>query len=324
MPAEPTALRLQRILLLAPWVIARGRPTVEEVCSRFSITRRELEADLDLLFMCGLPPFGPGDLVEAYVEDDRVIIRMADWLARPMRLSHLEALGLLVAGRAIASLPGVEEAVSLRSALAKLEGALAPGEAKAAIELADRISVDLDAQGAASLGALRSAISSRRCVEIVYHSWSRDETTRREVDPLVIVGSLGKWYLVAMDHDTGEERTFRSDRIKEMKETGRTFVRPPGFDPARFSGGPVFRPSANGIEVVLDLAPEATWVVESVPSESAESLPGGWRRLTLRTRHLEWLVRLLLNLGNRARAVRPPELAEDLRLAAGRTLARYR
>ncbi|MGZ4208498.1 MAG: hypothetical protein ACXVQ6_11460, partial [Actinomycetota bacterium] len=124
MPAERTTERLRRILVLVPWVIAHPETTVTELCERFGISREELASDVDVLMMCGLPPFGPGDLIEAFIEGDQITIGMADYLAKPPRLTRGEAIALLVTGRAVAALPGMEEAESLRNALGKLASAV--------------------------------------------------------------------------------------------------------------------------------------------------------------------------------------------------------
>src|SRR5437879_6707490 len=173
MPAERTTERLKRILVLVPWVIANPDATVEEVCERFAITREELVSDVDVLMMCGLPPFGPGDLIEAFIEEDHVQIGMADYLAKPPRLTRAEAIALLVMGRAVAALPGMEEAASLRNALGKLAGAVSPGEAARATELAARVAAVLGAAGADLVAGLRSAVDQRRRLRVSAYSSGR-------------------------------------------------------------------------------------------------------------------------------------------------------
>lgn len=324
MAAEAARSRLERILVLVPWVLREGDVGVEEVCERFGITRDELMADLDLLFVCGLPPFGPGDLIEAQIAGDRVVIRMADYLAEPMRLSYGEALALLLAGRALARLPGLEEAGSLRRALGKLEEAVAPGAAEAVAEIAERVAVELEGMGADRLALLREAIAGRQTLRVEYYSSGRDALTERDLDPLVVFSGDGHWYLVAHDHESDEERVFRVDRIKDAAPTGARFEPPEGFDPRAYEHAPLYTPSADDIEVTIEVGPDAAWVLETMPHDRAEPLGGGWRRVVLRTARLAWLVRLLLLLAEQARAIEPPELREALREAAGRALARYR
>lgn len=324
MPRVAASPRLERLLALVPWVMAHPGVSVAEVSERFKVTREELAADLDLLFMCGLPPFGPGDLIVAYIEGDQVVIQEADYLARPMRLTRWEAVRLLVTGRALARLEGLAEAGSLQRALSKLEAALAPDEAAAAAGLAERVAVELEGTGAEPmLAQLRDAIAERRRIRITYYSFGRDEISEREIDPFVVFGALGNWYVSARDHASGENRIFRVDRIKELSPTDATFEPPEDFDPSSVAAGPLFVPSTRDVEVTIDLAPAAGWVREITPHDAAEGLRDGWTRITLRTAHLQWLARLMLRLGDDARVVAPEELTDAVRAAARGALAAY-
>ncbi|MGH2727520.1 MAG: helix-turn-helix transcriptional regulator [Actinomycetota bacterium] len=324
MPRIAATPRLERLLALVPWVMAHPAVTVTEVCERFKITREELAADLDLLFMCGLPPFGPGDLIVAFIEGDQVVIREADYLARPLKLTRWEAVRLLVTGRALARLEGVAESKSLDRALSKLEAALTPDEAAAAAALAERVGVDLEGTGAEPmLGELREAIAGRRRLHITYYSFGRDEISERDIDPYIVFAALGNWYVSAHDHLSDEDRVFRVDRIKDMTPTGVGFELPEGFDPAAATRTPLFVPSPLDVTVTLDLAPAAGWVREITPHDHAEIRKDGWTRMRLRTSHLQWITRLVLRLGEDARVVGPEELAVNVREAAAKALEQY-
>jgi len=324
MPRLATSPRLERLLILVPWVMAHPETEVQEICARFKISKEELVADLDLLFMCGLPPFGPGDLIEAWIDGDHVHIAAADYLSRPLRLTQWEAVELLVMGRAIASVPGLTEADSLHRALGKLEAALSPEEAASARDLAARVAVELEGTGAEPLLAdLRDATGGRRRVRITYYSFGQDEVTERTVDPYVVFSTLGNWYLLGADDRSGEDRVFRVDRIKEMTPTTETFELPEDFDPGRAAGAGLFVPSPRDMEVTLDLGPGAGWVLEVTPHDTAEPQKDGWTRMSLRTPHLEWLERLVLRLGEDVRVVGPIELKEGVRTEARRALERY-
>ena len=90
-----TAERLGRMLVIVPYVVRHPGCSISEVASLFSVKPEQLRRDLDLLFMSGLPPYGPGDLIDVEVdEDDRIWITMADHFSRPLRLSRSEALAL--------------------------------------------------------------------------------------------------------------------------------------------------------------------------------------------------------------------------------------
>ena len=115
MTSNKTAMRLTRILSMLPFVIARPGVSVDEVSQRFGYTRKDLIDDLNLVFLCGLPGYGPGELIDASVEDDEVWVDMADYFSRPLRLTPPEALVLLASGMALTSAgqgpPALEEAV---------------------------------------------------------------------------------------------------------------------------------------------------------------------------------------------------------------------
>lgn len=325
MPVEPTSERMRRILVMVPWVLARGEPSVQEVCERFGITRAELAADIDLLMVCGLQPFMPGDYIEAFIEGDRVIISAPLALDRPPRLARLEALQLLVAGRAMTGLAGLdeEEAASLRSALEKLARALSPGDHEVVAGLADRIAVHLGGPGEHLLPALRDAIERRERLAITYFSAGRAETGAREVDPLLVLRDRGAFYLIARDVGSDEERTFRVDRIRDAAPTGATFEPPPSFDPGRYAEGLPIEPSPDDTLVVIEVSRAAAWMREVIPCERVVDAPDGGARLEIRTARTGWLVPLLLSAGPDARALEPASFVDEVRDAARAALARY-
>ena len=67
--------------------------------------------DLRVLYMCGLPGYGPGELIDINVEaieddpDGLVRVDNAEFLARPLRLGSNEASALIVALHALLDSP---------------------------------------------------------------------------------------------------------------------------------------------------------------------------------------------------------------------------
>ena len=51
-----------------------------------------------------------------------------------------------------------------------------------------------------------------------------DETTARRVEPHHLVAHGGRWYLVAFDPERADWRTFRVDRMAQLRPTHRTFA----------------------------------------------------------------------------------------------------
>ena len=94
-----TSERLGRMLVIVPYLVQHQGAGLGQVAELFALPADQLRRDLDLLFMSGLPPYGPGDLIDVEVdEDDHIWITMADHFARPLRLTRSEALSLYLRG----------------------------------------------------------------------------------------------------------------------------------------------------------------------------------------------------------------------------------
>ena len=74
----------------------------DELAERFQIEREELESELELLPMCGLPPYTADRLIDVVVGDDGAFsVRLAEYFERPLRLTPAEGVALLAAGRTL-------------------------------------------------------------------------------------------------------------------------------------------------------------------------------------------------------------------------------
>jgi proteasome accessory factor C len=324
-PESSAAGRLQRLLALVPWAMAHPEATVDEVCGRFGMSREALAADLDLLFVSGVPPYGPGDLMEAWIEGDRVHIDLADYFAQAPRLTWREAVGLYLAGRALATLPELDEHGALTRALAKLEAVVPADQLDRIQDLAGKVSVELEGSEAERehrIALSRAAAADRR-VLLEYYSGSRAELTDRKVDPWLVFANSGHWYLVGFCHRAGGERLFRLDRVVSVQATDEPFERPSSFDPVAYAESPWSHSFDEGLECELDLRGEAEWVADYFPIRGSQRRPDGRLRVRLVTHELGWMVRLVLRLAPDAEPVSPPELRRGVAEAVRRDLAAY-
>ncbi len=315
--SERLARRLTRILLLVPYAIKHPGVSVDELSSKFGVKRSELVEDLNLLFMCGLPGYGPGDLIDVDFDSGFVYVRMADYFAAPLRLTPVEALTLYAGGAAMASMPEMDEADALRGALAKLGTALGTTDDGAAI-----VDVRFEADPSDHLKALQDALAGHMRVRLEYFSASSSELTTREVDPWTLYAALGRWYLIGLDHHSGEERMFRVDRIKraEMLETPAEV--PADFDPNAYSGA--FRDRPGQPTTTFEISPRAArWFEEYYPVRSATTLPDGWRAIELAYSKPQWAAALILSLGDEVRSVDPVEVATAVKELATQIAERY-
>ena len=182
--------RLPRLLALVPYLQAHQGIAAATAAADFGITEEQLRRDLELLWMCGLPGHGPGDLIDLSFEGDTVSVIFDAGMSRPLRLTAEEALALVVALRTLAETPGLADGDAVQRALAKVEAA-AGGEVDDTT-----VAVELDA-AARLLPALHRALNEGRALKLRYYTATRDETTERVVDPLRVFEMDGRSYLEA-------------------------------------------------------------------------------------------------------------------------------
>jgi proteasome accessory factor C len=308
-----SAERLQRLLAMVPWIASQDGPTVEEICSRFDLTPAQLAADLEVIWLVGLPPYTPDALVDVVQEGDRVWIHYADFFAAAHRLTPDQAVALLTAGASVLALPGADPDGALGAGVVKLAEVLG-------IDADQVLDIDLGSASPEVVAVLREAVATAHRVRLDYYSYGRDTRTVRDVDPYVLQVQDGALYLLGHCYLAGGQRRFRVDRVAAAALLDEASAPP---DEPLFTE--VFRADDADPRVVLELAPEGGWVRDVYPVEAAEVRPDGSSRVTLAVAATPWLERLLVGLGPAARVVEgPPELAEAASRAAARILARYR
>lgn len=293
---------------MLPWVIANPGSTVDAVCQRFGYTRGELIKDLDLVFVCGLPGYGPGDLMVAYVDDDRVVVDTADYFASAPKLTATEGLALLASGMTVMATGQGSDV--LASAVDKLGHALLPdGE--------DVITIDVSAEHDLAAG-LRAAATGGQVVEITYTTLSRGDTRNRAIEPWSVFTSLGNWYVSAWCREAADERVFRLDRIQRVAQTSERF-QPPSSPPA-----PEIRytPSEEDVVAVIDLSPRAFWVTDYFPVDVLRE-SSDVKRIRFSAYDPAVAAQLLLRLGSTAELVEGAEVKSALSDLRHRMLLTY-
>ncbi len=310
-----TADRVPRLLALIPYLQVHPDIEITSAANDFGVSADELREDLNLLWMCGLPGHGPGDLIDLSFDDDHVAVTFDAGMSRPLRLTTHEAVALIVALRTLAATPGLIEQEAVSRALAKIEEA-----AGAQAQAAAAVTVSVDGQDA-RLAVLRRALRAGQAVHLTYYSAGRDVRTERTVDPMRLLLVDGHWYLEAWCRRAEDVRMFRLDRIEELDQLDEPSRPPPEVAPRDISGG-LFMPSAHDVEVRLRLLPWARWVADYYPCQSVVE-DGDELLVTLRSSETTWVRRLVAGLGGAAQVLDPPALADEIVRDARAALAAY-
>jgi proteasome accessory factor C len=305
------------MLAIVPYLVQHPGSALPDVATAFGVPEAQLRRDLDLLFMSGLPPYGPGDLIDVDVDEDgRVWISMADHFSRPLKLTRIEALAIYLRGTELLATPGMPDAPALEKALEKLRESLGPETLR---EAETRIEILRTGSAPEHLEALRSAAEAHDRLSIEYFAASTGERSRREIDPEEVFTGMGHWYVAAWDVDADAERLFRIDRIRSVTSTDESFS-PRGLQGA---GRDLYSPTGEDVAVRLRLAPAARWVAEYYATTDVVELDDGGVEVTLPARQMGWVARLLLRLGDDAEVVEPSDLRDEMLDLALRTLDRY-
>jgi proteasome accessory factor C len=313
---RPGGDRLARLLNLVPYLLARPGIPVAEAAADLGVTERQLRDDLELLWVCGAPGYGPGDLIDMAFDGDRVTITYDAGIDRPLRLTQNEALALVVALRMLAQVPGGQHRAAVERALAKIEAAA--GDAAAELPVAVR----LPGPAAERLTGLQGALERRHALRLTYYTAARDEVGERVVDPMRVLVVGGHGYLEAWCRRAGAVRLFRVDRIDECAELDEPAAPPPQARPTDLSDG-VFRPTEDQPLVTLRIGRWARWITEYYPCERVVAeTPERWL-VQLRVSDLAWARRLVLGLGPDVTVVGPRALLDSVRAEARSALAAY-
>lgn len=147
--------------------------------------------------------------------------------------------------------------------------------------------------------------------------------------PHGIVTHSGRWYLIGTDPGIGEDRTFRLDRVADVRTEPGTFDAPDSPDPAqRLLSGLAATPYRHEVTLRINGAAEQirTRLPAGVAGIDEPKAGDNWLRVELRAEHLDWLPPVLASLDLPFRIERPDELrdmvaafAERLASSARRT-----
>lgn len=302
--------RMQRMLAVLAWLAANKRTTVSELADRFEVSESQMEKDLVLATMSGYgPDYDPSTMLEFFIDDDGTVEAYAlkRDLVGPTRLTRAEAFAVLTAGRAALDIDPTLDA--LRSAMAKLAEALGA-------DMDDVVDVDLAAPGC--LSDFRTAEAGQRQVNIEYWSASRDEVTKRTVDPIYVFFRDGAWYARCVDHlgSSKAVRLFRLDRITSWALTDQPFVPPARID----TTDAVFDPPPDSRAVTIRFPQSSRWIMDYLDLREVHEDDRSFTGVldVVGTAFLDqWLVR------SRGQVIDPPELRGRTAIAASAILTRY-
>jgi predicted DNA-binding transcriptional regulator YafY len=313
--ASPAA----RVLGLLELLQTHRRMTVGELAARLAVDERTVRRYAATLAELGVPVtadrgrYGGYRLLPGFklpplmlTDDEAVAVLLGLLAADRIGLTADAPTAATAAAKITRVLPArlAERLAGLRSSLGFTREALAP----------------VAGPGGDTLLALGAAARGYERVALTYTDRA-GAVSERDLDPYGLVFHSARWYVVGLDHRSGEIRTFRADRVAGVRGTGRTFPAPAGFDAvAHLNRVWATRDYQWQVEVLLRA--DLQEVRRRVPAAVAEltATPDGVL-LSCRAQSLAGMAAMLAGLGWPFTVVQPGELRGEVAALASRLTA---
>ncbi len=248
--------------------------TGPELASRLAVSERTLRRDVERLRDLGYR-------IESAPGADGGYRLEAGSAVPPLLLTDEEAVTMAVGLRLAAIQRLVDGPETSLSALAKLEQVLPARLRRRVNALAGSlqpIGPDGPLVSPEVLGELALACRDRERVRFAYTAADGAES-RRHVEPYAVVPAERAWYLVAYDLVREDWRTFRVDRLDELRRTGARFAARelPADDLAQYVAAATYSYATLSIEAraVIDMPLEEMRAAFGPWSRGAEALDDG-------------------------------------------------
>jgi len=196
--------RLGRLLLELPWLIQNRNTSIDTFSDQFDISRDEAIKDLSLLTYVGPGRFG-GELVDIQYDDENVSVIDSQGFDRPLKFNNIEAVLLLL---------GVKNLSENSTEISDIKNV--------EIKLSKLIESDIASGGSQEQYAIKrdvidKAILSKKQLVIHYVDSNLRLSSERSISPIAINTFESKEYLSALDNDIKLNRSFRLDRIINIR-----------------------------------------------------------------------------------------------------------
>jgi predicted DNA-binding transcriptional regulator YafY len=301
--ADNAAQRALRTMDLVPYILENPGISTIDLAAKFSVTQKQIEKDLQLIFLCGLPGYTPYELIDLTFEDGIVSIIEPQVLTKPRNFSSNEMvvikLGLEILREINVNEPNKLDKIS--TLLQKVH------------RETDQDSVLLAKEISSSpyYSVINTAISQRKQLSIEYQSVSKDQLSTRLIVPYNISMLNGNLYLSAYDMDRQSDRVFKLDLISKCEIGERTeldLVKSTSIDQI--------------VELMVDV--RLTNFIERNTSIIVDQrLTADGIKVTLKVNNLEWISRAVISYAPNINVISPIALSEMIEQRAKNLLNAY-
>ena len=300
---DVAANRALRTMDLIPFILENPGISIENLAKQFSVTEKQIEDDLQLVFMCGLPGYTPYELIDLVFEDGVVSIIDPQVLDKPRRFSKSE-LVVIVLGLQILGELSNSNCVRANHIKALSDKIMKLGNSNSVL-------INSGQNNSPYVDIVLNAISLRKSLIIEYHSMIKDEITNRIILPRYLYFLNGNLYLNALDLDAKADRVFKLNLIKKCEIGSAT-------------ENQTYENNEYSIQVLLEIDKQFVNFIErnsSVITNIQENKDS--YRVDLMVSNMEWLKRSILSYSPGITVISPVLLATEVREVASSLISTY-
>lgn len=305
--AESPSRRIGRMLTLVPWLTARPGITMEETAEHFDVSVETLEADLWQIILCGIPGYGPDQLVDIdFWDDGAIFVHDPQTLTAPLRLSPEETAAILLGLHTLTQTPGVSGMHAVLSAAAKLEAALEVEQGVTQVVTAHPTS-------RAFVENLDRVIASGGSVRMEYGS-ADGQITERIVWPQHALTVDGVLYINGWCELAEASRTFRVDRILALDVLPGSEAPPAPADASWWDG-------VNTHRARVRVRTDRAWALDEATNVVIVGREEGWIEAEVGFANVTWITGWALRHPGFVIVIDPTWVVEAVRDRTDRLLA---
>ena len=273
--SDTAAVRALRTMDLIPYILEHPGISINQLSKNFAVTEKEIEKDLQLAFMCGLPGYTPYELIDLTYEDGVVSIIDPQVLNKPRSFSSNERVVIAL---------GLEILKNINSSnddnLKKIENL-----SKKFMDEESGDSVMIVEQNLTFpfLNIINQAVFETRVIVFDYQSISKDVLSNRKVTPYKLFLQNGNLYLSGYDYHAQSDRIFKADQIVNCAIGGQANL------------GQASSPQKEEtVELIVDLK-AVNFIERNSTIIIDQKMRNGQLHVKLKVSNFDWLKRAILS-----------------------------
>ncbi|MCM5663454.1 helix-turn-helix transcriptional regulator [Galbibacter mesophilus] len=217
---DNTLKKFDRIVAILIQLQSKKIVTAQELADRFGVSLRTIYRDVRTLETSGVPIISEAGTGYSIMEGYRL---------PPIMFTKEEASSFIAAEKLMQQYTDASLGKYFEAAMFKIKSVLRGSEKDWMSSLASQISIyptqelfNKDVPNA--LEILFGGIAEKKQVFLVYEALHATSYTDRWIEPVGLFNENGFWYIMAYCHLRKDYRQFRTDRIKKISTTQKSFV----------------------------------------------------------------------------------------------------